>query len=131
MWYKLILFCSWLKISVLDHMRNPIIVSMTSAIGICNYIYNPTLYSNNYYSFLFHNEMKIIRICETTVSSTVLRNPFIGICTISLGDFVIEKKTTTTHENHYTRVWLQRVCSKSLPFINIKMIFIIKDRYLV
>lgn len=36
--------------------------------------------------------MKIIRICETTVSSTVLRNPFIGICTISLGDFVIEKK---------------------------------------
>lgn len=36
--------------------------------------------------------MKIIRICETTVSSTVLRNPFIGICTISLGDFAIEKK---------------------------------------
>lgn len=41
--------------------------------------------------------MKIIRICETTVSSTVLRNPFIGICTISLGDFVIEKKQQQQH----------------------------------
>lgn len=36
--------------------------------------------------------MKIIRICEIIVFLIVLRNFFIGICIIFLGDFVIEKK---------------------------------------
>lgn len=35
--------------------------------------------------------MKIIRICEIIVFLIVLRNFFIGICIIFLGDFVIEK----------------------------------------
>lgn len=36
--------------------------------------------------------MKIVRICEIIFFLIVLRNFFIGICIIFLGDFVIEKK---------------------------------------
>lgn len=44
--------------------------------------------------------MKIIRICEIIVFLIVLRNFFIGICIIFLGDFVIEKKIIIIYENY-------------------------------
>lgn len=43
--------------------------------------------------------MKIIRICEIIVFLIVLRNFFIGICIIFLGDFVIEKN------NNNNNIW--------------------------
>lgn len=42
--------------------------------------------------------MKMIRICEIIVFLIVLRNYFIGICIIFLGDFVIEK-------NNNNNIW--------------------------
>lgn len=48
--------------------------------------------------------MKIIRICEIIVFLIVLRNFFIGICIIFLGDFVIEKK--------FNNIW--KLLNKSL-----------------